>query len=218
MFTGLVMGLGNYLGASRRGAGYELRIAAGIDTGELAIGDSIAVNGICLTVTELGSSGIFKAMAGRETVEKTTLASWRKGRRLNLELALRLQDRLGGHLVQGHVDGVTRVLSVEHQEETRVLWLALPGSLSRYVVQKGSVAVDGVSLTVNAILGKRIKFNVIPHTWESTSLADLRPGDRVNLEVDVLARYVERLLGLTTPDAHSRADLVLEKLRENGFL
>ena len=218
MFTGLVQATGRLLGTRRVGSGIHVRIGSSLPTGQVAIGDSVAVNGICLTVVELESGGSFQATAGRETVERTTLSGWRVGRRLNLELALRLGDRLGGHIVQGHVDGVVRVDSIERQEESVVLWVGLPRHLARYVVEKGSVALDGVSLTVNAVEPARFRVNVIPHTWTATCLSDLSPGDLLNLEVDVLARYVERLLGTGEhAGATGESGLSLDKLRENGF-
>ena len=171
-----------------------LTIRTAIPLSEVAIGDSIAVDGVCLTVESLAGAS-FTAIAGRETLAKTTLANAEVGRRVHLERALAVGDRLGGHLVQGHVDGVGRVISAEQAGESLVAWFAPPPELARYIAVKGSICIDGVSLTVNELAGDDFRINLIPHTTAVTHLGSLRAGDRVNLETDVLAKYVERLLG-----------------------
>jgi len=216
MFTGLVEDVGTIEAVLPEGGGRRLEIRTTLDTQGIAPGDSVAADGICLTATAFPGPGRYVVVAGRETVERTTLASWRPGRRVHLERALRLGDRLGGHIVQGHVDGVGVLDRIERQQESWVLWVQAPGELLRYLAPKGSVAVDGISLTINELAGGAFRLNVIPHTAENTRIAQLRPGDRLNLEVDVLARYVERLLA-REPDPPA-GGLDLECLRSNGFI
>jgi riboflavin synthase len=211
MFTGLVEDTGAIVSVAPRGNGKVLSIRTAMPLSEVAIGDSIAVNGACLTV-ETTSGDVFTVVAGKETLQLTTLSGAAPGVRVHLERALRLGDRLGGHLVQGHVDGMGTVRSSEEVRESWVLWIEAPAELARYVAAKGSICVDGVSLTVNEVDGCSFRVNIVPHTARVTRMAGLRPGDRVNLEVDVVAKYVERLLGGFTPGG-----LTLDKLKANGF-
>ena len=190
MFTGLIDDVGRIEAVSRTAAGLELRISCRYD--DLVEGESIAVNGACLTVLAHGN-GWFTVGAITTTLGRTTIGSWDVGRRVNLERALRAGDRLGGHFVQGHVDGVARVTAVAVDGDAQIADLALPAGLAELMVQHGSLAVDGVSLTVNAVNGPRFEINVIPHTRAVTTLGSLVVGSRVNLEVDMIARYVERL-------------------------
>jgi riboflavin synthase len=195
MFTGLIADLGEVRACERDRQGAEIEIATPI-AGELAIGDSIAVNGVCLTATAV-SSGRFRAQAIAETLRRSSLSDLREGLRVNLELPLRVGDRLGGHIVQGHVDGVGRVESVQQDGFSRVLTVELPDELARHVVLKGSIALDGVSLTISALEDSRLSVSLIPETLERTTLGSARPGDAINVEVDVLAKHVERLLAST---------------------
>lgn len=191
MFSGIVAAVGSVAAAAPREGGLRLRLATGdLDLADVAIGDSIAVNGVCLTVVGLDTAG-FEADVSRETLACT--AGFAVGDRVNLEKALRLADRLGGHLVAGHVDGVGRVSSFEMAGENRVLAVAAPPDLAKYLARKGSVAVNGVSLTINEVNGSEFTVNLIPHTLAATNLGGVGKGDRVNLEVDMVARYVERL-------------------------
>lgn len=191
MFTGIVAAVGRIASTARAAGGMRLRIeAGGLPLDDVAVGDSIAVNGVCLTVVAL-DRGTFEADVSRETLSCT--AGFPQGARVNLEQALRLSERLGGHLVSGHVDGVGKVSRIQHIGDNRLLAVTAPAELARYIARKGSIAVNGVSLTVNAVNGTELEVNLIPHTLRATSLQDLRVGDRVNLEVDLLARYVERL-------------------------
>jgi len=181
------------------------------------LGDSVATNGVCLTVAALPVQG-FEADVSRETIASTTLAAWRQGTRVNLEKALTLGTPLGGHLVSGHVDGVGRVL--ERREEARSVRLQIlaPKGLGRYIAHKGSICVDGVSLTVNVVDGPCFDLNIVPHTLEETVIVHYQPGTRVNLEVDLIARYLERLLlGDRAAEPRSRG-LTLELLAEHGFV
>ncbi len=218
MFTGLVEDVGAVVSVSPEGGGRRIEIRTALDTHGITSGDSIAADGICLTATAFPGPGRYAAVAGCETVQLTTLASWRPGRLVHLERALRLGDRLGGHLVQGHVDGVGVLERVAPLQESLVLWVRAPGELLRYLAPKGSVALDGVSLTVNELEGGAFRVNIVPHTAENTRFPSMRPGDRLNIEVDVLSRYVERLLAPETGTDTSPGGLDLERLRRNGFL
>jgi riboflavin synthase len=194
LFTGIVQDLGTVVEREERGGDLRLVIAfAQIDESRVGLGDSICVQGCCLTVTARAGA-TFAADLSRETLSLTTLGGLEVGAPVNLEPALRAGDVLGGHLVSGHVDAVARVTSVEADARSRRLTIAVPRELTRYLARKGSVTVDGVSLTVNEISGASFGVNLIPHTLEVTTLGALAAGAAVNLEVDQLARYVERLL------------------------
>ncbi|MFH1468896.1 MAG: riboflavin synthase [Pseudomonadota bacterium] len=214
MFTGLVEDIGSVLAVRPEGAGRRLTLAHHLGEGALALGDSIAVDGICLTAEAIPAADRVEVTAGQETVGLTTLASWRPGRAVHLERALALGDRLGGHIVQGHVDGVATLERREVRQESLVLWLRPPADLNRYIVVKGGVALDGVSLTVNEVASGAFRVNLIPHTAAHTRFPGLAVGAPLNLEVDVLARYVEGLLGR----APTGGGLDLDRLRRNGLL
>lgn len=191
MFTGLVAGTGKLVSRERRGPGFRMAISTAGLTGfqELELGESIAVSGACLTVIAQ-TAGSFDADVSIETAEKTTLGRLPLGAELNLERSLRVGDRLGGHWVSGHVDGVGRVASVEPQGESWLVRVAMPEDLRRFVAPKGSVALDGVSLTVNAVSGLELSVMLIPHTRQVTSLKHWRTGAELNLEADLVARYL----------------------------
>jgi riboflavin synthase len=194
MFTGIVAAVGRIERVEPRAGGLRLAIdARGLDLGDVAIGDSIAVNGCCLTVVGLAGSR-FEVDVSRETVACT--AGLDSPGEVNLEKSLRLADRLDGHLVSGHVDGVGEVVAFEPAGESHRLVVRAPAELAKYVARKGSIAVQGVSLTVNRVDGTQFEVNLIPHTLAVTTLKALLPGARVNLEVDLIARYVERMLGV----------------------
>ena len=194
MFSGLVQGVGRLAGRVLQDGDARLRIDAGtLPFGGVQTGESIAVNGVCLTVTAYDASG-FEADASNETLALTTLGQLPPGAALNLERAMRPDERLGGHLVSGHVDGVGRVLAVAPDARAQRWRFAAPQPLMRYVAQKGSICVDGVSLTVNAIDAEGFEVALIPHTVPHTAFAATGIGDPVNLEIDLVARYVERLL------------------------
>lgn len=191
MFTGIVQSVGTVRESAPLAGGVRITIdAGGLDLADVAVGDSIAVNGVCLTAVALGGGG-FSADVSRETLDCTV--GFATGARVNLEKSLRLADRLGGHLVTGHVDGVGRVVEFVPAGESWRLAIALPPALARYAARKGSIAVNGVSLTVNAVTGETFVVNLIPHTVEATNLQALAPGTPVNIEVDLIARYLERL-------------------------
>jgi riboflavin synthase len=189
VFTGLVQDLGTVTAVDASDDGVRLAVATGL---ELAEGDSVAVNGVCLTATAVGDGG-FRADVMNETLQRSSLAGLEPGARVNLELPLRAADRLGGHFVQGHVDGVGGVWDFRDEGFSRVVTIGVPVELMRYVVEKGSITVDGVSLTVSALGDDWLQVSLIPETLERTILGEIGVGQPVNLEVDVLAKYVERL-------------------------
>jgi riboflavin synthase len=191
MFTGLIEQVGVVESVRQTDAGRELRVAAAFD--DLKSGESIAVNGACLTVRDFGARW-FEAAAVTTTLERTTIGDWSKGTRLNLERAMRPDDRLGGHIVQGHVDGVGRVTSVDRSGDALLIDLSLPSSLESLFVLHGSVAIDGVSLTVNDLKPGILQLSLIEYTLRHTNLGDLKPGSRVHVEADVIAKHVRRLL------------------------
>ena len=191
MFTGLVAGTGTVESLERDGDGVRLRVRSEL-AGELGPGDSVAVNGVCLTAVAPDPDG-FSADVMEETLRRSSLGPLATGDAVNLELPLRAGDRLGGHIVQGHVDGTGEVDSVREEGLSRVVRIAAPAELLRYVVEKGSIAVEGVSLTVSALDDEAFEVSLIPETLERTTLGGAGPGTPVNLEVDVLAKYVEKL-------------------------
>jgi riboflavin synthase len=194
MFTGLIEGVGEVRALEPRGGDLRLRIGVGtLPFDEVALGESIAVSGVCLTVVEFDADS-FAADASTETLALTTLGALSVGQAVNLERAMRPTDRLGGHLVSGHVDGLGRVLSVHDDARAQRWRFAAPAALLKYIAVKGSICVDGVSLTVNAVDGEGFEVALIPHTVSHTAFSTTKVGDAVNLEVDLVARYVERLL------------------------
>jgi riboflavin synthase len=192
MFTGLIADLGQVSALELGEGGAVLTVGTRL-AAELRDGDSIAVNGVCLTAIEVGD-GSFKAEAMSETLERSSLGQLRPGAPVNLELALRAEDRMGGHVVQGHVDGTGVVTATREEGFARVLELEADSGLTRYLVEKGSVALDGVSLTVSALNGSGFAVSLIPETLQRTNLGRIREGDRLNIEVDILAKHVERLM------------------------
>jgi riboflavin synthase len=195
MFTGIVTDIGEITSLTPGGQAGDRRfvIRTRHDMAPIAMGASIACSGCCLTVVEKGADW-FAVEASGETLDKTHLGDWKQGHRINLELSLRLGDELGGHLVYGHVDGVGRIVSTTPEGGSVRFVFEAPADLARFITSKGSVAIDGISLTVNEIEGNRFGVNIISHTQAVTTLGTARPGQRVNLEVDMLARYVQRLL------------------------
>lgn len=194
MFTGIIRGVGQIAEQEAREGDVRLHIdTRGVDLGPVALGDSIAVDGVCLTAAALSDAG-FTADVSRETLALTTLGDRMAGARVNLEPALRAGEPLGGHLVSGHVDGMGELVDRQADARSWRVWYRAPAELARYLARKGSITVDGVSLTVNGVDGDTFDVNLVPHTVDCTNLGDRAPGDRVNLEVDQVARYLERLL------------------------
>ena len=218
MFTGIIQAVGEVAAMQPSGGDLRLRIQTGkLPLADVALGDSICTSGVCLTVIELPGDG-FWADVSVETLDFTTLGSLETGSRVNLEKALTPQSRLGGHIVSGHVDGVGEVVSLKEDARSIRFVLRAPDALAKYIAHKGSICVDGTSLTVNAVSGAEFDLNIIPQTMAETIFGEYRPGTRVNLEVDVIARYLERLvLGDKAADPSS-GGLSMETLAENGYL
>lgn len=201
MFTGIVTDIGRIVAAEQRGD-LRLRIACGYDMDTVPLGGSIACSGVCLTVIDKGPDW-FAVDVSTETRARTAPGQWEEGRRLNLERALRLGDELGGHIVTGHVDGIGAVLAAEPVGDSRAVTIAAGAEIAPYIASKGSVCIDGVSLTVNQVEplaeGVRFGINLIPHTAQHTNLGELEAGREVNIEIDLIARYLERMLAARTP-------------------
>ena len=194
MFTGIIEALGTVAALEKRGGDVRLHIdSAALDMGDVILGDSIAVNGVCLTVVELGTNG-FAADVSGETLNLTSIGSLAEGSRVNLEKAMRSGARFGGHMVSGHVDGLAQVVSRQSDARSERFRIKAPAELARYIAHKGSVTIDGTSLTVNVVEGCEFELNIIPHTLENTIIGEYQTGTLVNIEVDIIARYLERLL------------------------
>ncbi len=194
MFTGIVEDLGEVKGLKQKSKDVEFTFKVGkINLSEVVLGDSISVNGTCLTVTSLGKR-TFTVDASHETLAKTNLGKLKVGKRVNLERALKAGDKLGGHIVNGHVDGVGKLKSRTKKGESFEFTFSVPKNLAKYIVEKGSVAIDGVSLTVNAVEGTEFIVNIIPFTQEATTFGDLRKGSTVNIECDIIGKYVEKFV------------------------
>lgn len=194
MFTGIIETVGKLGAIQRQNSGARLHITAdALDLSSACIGDSIAVNGVCLTVTDLPAGG-FTADVSNETLSCTTFAQLTQGARVNLECSLTPDTRLGGHWVSGHVDAVANVVNAQPDGQSVRLRIKVPDTLAKYIAAKGSICVDGVSLTVNTVAGAEFEVNIIPHTLQATTLGEFTAGRHVNIEVDIIARYLERLL------------------------
>jgi riboflavin synthase len=194
MFTGIIEAVGEIVACEPRGGDVRLRVKTNdLALADVQLGDSIATNGVCLTVVELHGEG-YVADVSSESLAMTTISDWSEGTAVNLELALMPKSRLGGHMVSGHVDGVGEVISRHPDARSERFRLRAPKALAKYIAHKGSITVDGTSLTVNKVEGAEFELNIVPHTLENTVMGTYQPGTRVNLEVDVIARYLERLL------------------------
>ena len=215
MFTGIIEAVGRIASCTRLKDDMHLVIdTQSLDTSDVVLGDSIAVNGVCLTVVALDGKK-FGADVSAETLANTTLGKLKQGQRVNLEKALTPSSRLGGHLVSGHVDGVGKILRRNTEGQSERFQLEAPRALARYIARKGSICVDGISLTVNQVEGGVFDLNIVPHTLANTTMADYVEGMEVNLEVDIIARYLERMLQAGEGD--SIDTITLEKLRQYGF-
>lgn len=215
MFTGLIEDVGTVRSLRQSNGGARLEILTQIPLSEVALGDSIAVNGICLTVVELGS-GSFVADVSPETLSSSSLAQVSPSSSVNLERALRLSDRLGGHLVSGHVDDTAVVISRQDDGNATLFTFRAAENTLRYIVEKGSITIDGVSLTVNLVTQETFSVSIIPHSLVKTTLNNIKIGCKVNIETDIIARYVEKLMtARTTP---STGSLTMEHLAQNGFV
>lgn len=219
MFTGIIQAVGTIANMENRGGDMRLRIATGkLSLDDVALGDSIAVNGVCLTVVELPGNG-FVADVSRETMTHTSLASLKMGSSVNLEKALTLATRLGGHLVSGHVDGLGEVVSRSDDARSVHFVIRAPDELAKYIAHKGSITIDGTSLTVNQVNGAEFDLNIVPHTIQETIISGYQAGSKVNLEVDIIARYLERLvLGDDAAKPGIKSDINEALLRKTGFI
>lgn len=220
MFTGIIEAIGTLRALTPKGGDYRVQVETGkLDLSDVKLGDSIAVNGICLTVVELTGQG-FWADVSRETLSRTAFSGLKAGSRVNLEKALTLNTRLGGHLVSGHVDGVGEIISREDNARAIQFQVQAPAELAKYISLKGSITVDGTSLTVNGVNGAVFTLTVVPHTLAETIMTEYRSGRRVNLEVDLLARYLERLLlgDKAAEPEPAQGGLTERFLAEHGFL
>lgn len=213
MFTGLIEDTGRVAAFDRRGEAGVLRVETALNLEEINLGDSVSVNGACLTVTAK-AGGTLTFDVSPETLTRTTFRNLRIGSSTNLERALRLGDRLGGHIVTGHIDCCGKLVKLETRAGNRILDFALPPENARYIVDKGSVAIDGISLTVNGVSNGSFTVNIIPHTLAKTTLADLKIGNEVNIETDIIGKYVERL----AQPWKTGGGLSMKTLAENGFI
>jgi riboflavin synthase len=214
MFTGIIEDKGRVLRVEYRGQEKKLTIELPTYLTEVQLGDSININGVCLTVVQKKEQGIELDMS-QETLQKTILSELREGDQVNLERALTLTGRLGGHIVTGHIDGIGEIIGKKKERDFLRLRIRIPESISRYVVQKGSIAIDGISLTVNECHGAEIQLTLIPYTIEKTTLLDKKVGDQVNVETDILGKYVEKLLGQGDKES---VKVDLSFLKEHGFI
>jgi len=219
MFTGIIEALGHIQDIQPRGNDSLITIHTGkLDLSDVKIGDSIATNGVCLTAVEIGAQ-YFVADVSVETLKRSGFATYSKGQPVNLEKAMQATSRFGGHIVSGHVDGIGEVASVAELGQTWEIWIKAPDGLAKYLAEKGSVTVDGVSLTVNDVDGAKFKLTLVPHTLKETIIQHYQSGSPVNLEVDVVARYLERLiLGDKAAQSSGSSDISMAVLAENGYL
>ncbi|HHG3114156.1 riboflavin synthase [Vibrio parahaemolyticus] len=216
MFTGIVEAVGKLTAITPKGEDITVTVEVGkLDMSDVKLGDSIATNGVCLTVIDFGSN-YYSADLSLETLKKTGFANYQVGEKVNLEKAMLPTTRFGGHIVSGHVDGVGEIVERNQVGRAIELWVAMPAEISKYVAEKGSITVDGISLTVNDLRKNAFKLTIVPHTCEETTIDQFQVGRKVNLEVDVLARYMERLLqGQQEEQPESR--ITMDFLQQNGF-
>ncbi|MCI0505553.1 MAG: riboflavin synthase [Gammaproteobacteria bacterium] len=221
MFTGIIQSVGCIETVQRKNNDLRMIVNIGkLPVSDLAPGDSVAVSGICLTVVEKTTQGFLADVSG-ETLSRTVAGRWQAGERVNLELALTPTTRLGGHLVSGHVDGIGEVIKRWSDGRSERFVIGAPAGLAKYIAEKGSISVDGVSLTVNTVSGSEFELNIVPHTLRETTMGDYAPGRKVNLEVDIIARYLERLLlgGKAAEKSQSSAQVIDEAfLSQHGFI
>ena len=219
MFTGIIEAVGQVQRIMPRGGDVRLQISTGkLNLADVKLGDSIATNGICLTVVELTGHG-FVADVSNETLRRTCLKTWQVGTAVNLEKALMPTSRLGGHIVSGHVDGLGEIVNIKQDARSVQYQVQAPDELAKYMAEKGSITVDGISLTINVIDGAVFSLNIVPHTVQETNVSSWQVGSMVNLEVDLLARYLERLLlGDKAAQPSTKSDISLAFLAQHGFM
>lgn len=219
MFTGLIEDTGEIRGIGKKGNSFQISIGSHLDLTTSDIGASISVEGVCLTVVTIEKNS-FTVDVSPETLERTTLREKKRGNLVNLERALRLSDRLGGHLVTGHIDGIGTINEIAKKENSLVITMSIPPEIARYLVVKGSVGVDGISLTINEVQGATFSVSIIPHTAQVTTIGKKRVGDKVNIETDIIGKYVEKFLQeteLTTQKKGKSSSLTVDFLNRHGF-
>ena len=217
MFTGIVEGLGTIVGVKGQGKGLNFSIKPDFPLDDPQVGESIAVNGVCLTATSI-SENHFTADVSPETLSRTTLGEMKTGSRVNLERAVRPTDRLGGHIVSGHIDTVGRVKEVKREGDFKIFTFSIPEALDRYIIEKGSIAIDGISLTVNVCWKGGFSVAIIPHTAQQTTMGFRKGGDKVNIEVDVIGKYIEKLLTAGRSVEGRNGRINAEFLAKHGFM
>ncbi|MFA8342636.1 MAG: riboflavin synthase [Rhodothermaceae bacterium] len=214
MFTGLVEEIGKIVKIELLPGGKKVRVLASEILDDLKIDDSIAINGVCLTATKLESDGFWADAVG-ETLDKTSLAFLKEGSEVNVERALRLSDRLGGHIVQGHVNGIAEIVAITKRGDNYLLEINVPKKIEKYTIEEGSITIDGISLTIAQLTGTRVGISVIPHTWNNTTLRNKKVGDKVNIETDVIAKYIEKLMNNKTDNGEET--ITEDWLKRMGF-
>lgn len=218
MFTGIIEAIGSIRAIQINGQGARVVIATGmLDMSDVKLGDSIATNGICLTVVAFDSNS-YSADVSNETLTRTGFTHYNVGQHVNLEKAMLPTTRFGGHMVSGHVDALSEILSVEHDGNSIHYWVSMPSTLAGYIAEKGSVTIDGTSLTVNGLATDKFRLTIVPHTTEQTIINSYQAGSKVNLEVDLIARYIERLLTHKTADTSQQSGVTHELLARSGFI
>ncbi|PMH41123.1 riboflavin synthase subunit alpha [Vibrio sp. 10N.286.49.B3] len=217
MFTGIIESVGSLAAITPKGEDISITVNVGkLDMADVKLGDSIATNGVCLTVVKFDAIS-YTADLSLETLKKTGFADYQAGDKVNLEKAMLPTTRFGGHIVSGHVDGVGEIVERNHVGRSIEFWVSMPADISKYVAQKGSITVDGISLTVNDLRKNAFKLTIVPHTSEETTIDNFQVGRKVNLEVDVLARYMERLIQGSQESKEPESRLTMEFLQQNGF-
>lgn len=218
MFTGIIEAVGTIRAININSEGARIEVSTGgLDMGDVALGDSIATNGICLTVVSFDSDS-YAADVSSETLSCTAFGNYRVGQKVNLEKAMLPTTRFGGHMVSGHVDVVSEIVSIAQNGNSNEYWISLPEEIAPYVAEKGSITVDGISLTVNSVTDNQFRLTIVPHTTEKTIIGHYSSGTQVNLEVDLVARYIERLLLKKTDHAASEGGVTKELLMKSGFM
>ncbi|MBE8167453.1 MAG: riboflavin synthase [Shewanella sp.] len=218
MFTGIIEAIGHISKIVRQSNDIRLTISSGkLDLSDVKLGDSIATNGVCLTVVQKNSDG-YVADVSAETVALTGFSHYKVGQKVNLEKAVMATTRLGGHLVSGHVDGIAKIEQRELRGKAIEFWLSVPKELAHYIAHKGSITIDGISLTVNEVNGCNFRLTIVPHTLDETNLVDSKVGDTVNVEVDLVARYLERLMLGKKDEPETQSGLTIESLAKAGFI
>ncbi|MGB1263888.1 MAG: riboflavin synthase [Cognaticolwellia sp.] len=218
MFTGIIEAVGRLKAINTSGDGARVTIdTATLDLSDVKLGDSIATNGICLTVVAFDSAS-FSADVSSETLTRTGLAHYQIGDSVNLEKAMLPTTRFGGHMVSGHVDAVSEIIAIDHKGNSVDYWLTMPSDLAPYIAEKGSITIDGTSLTVNSLSADKFRLTIVPHTTAQTIITSYRVGTKVNLEVDLIARYIERLLTKHSPDQPASSGVTHALLARNGFI